>query len=150
LTLAIKLFLIIALMFPSLTYDHVINNSKAEEIYCLATVVYFESRGEHLRGQIAVANTVLNRSKKRRKPVCYIMSERHQFSWHGKAKTPTADMLAASLPVAYNMFMSYNSEGHVDDTAGATHFATKHVRNAWTRVFKKTLTLGSHSFYKER
>ena len=137
-------------MFPSLTYDHVIDDSKAKEIYCLATVIYMESRGEHLRGQMAVANTVLNRSKKRRKPICYIMTERKQFSWYGKARMPTRDMLAASLPVAYDTFTSYNSEGHVDGTFGATHFSGKHVNNYWTRKLKHTLTLGGLKFFREK
>ena len=37
-----------------------------KELWCLATAIYFEARGESYRGQVAVAQVVLNRVKDRR------------------------------------------------------------------------------------
>ena len=34
-------------------------------------------------------------------------------------------------------------------TDGATHYHTKSVRPRWSRVFERTVTIGSHHFYKE-
>ena len=39
-----------------------------KELWCLATAIYFEARGESYRGQVAVAQVVLNRVKDHRYP----------------------------------------------------------------------------------
>ena len=43
----------------------------SEQMRCLAGAVYFESRGEPLAGQLAVAQVVINRAEDRRFPASY-------------------------------------------------------------------------------
>lgn len=53
------------------------------EITCLALIVYYEARGEQLRGQRAVAEVVMNRTRSPRYPstVCEVMFQHRQFSF---------------------------------------------------------------------
>lgn len=54
-----------------------------EQFDCLARTVYFESRGEPIEGQLAVAEVVLNRvrSGRFRDTVCGVVTQRAQFSF---------------------------------------------------------------------
>ena len=58
---------------------------KSEDV-CLAENIYFEARSESHKGQIAVANTTINRVKDERYPssVCKVVYQPNQFSWTRK------------------------------------------------------------------
>ena len=61
----------------------------AEDI-CLATAVYFESKGEPLEGQLAVAHVVMNRAVSGRYPasLCGVVRQRAQFSFVRRGNFP--------------------------------------------------------------
>ncbi|HEX8384202.1 MAG TPA: cell wall hydrolase [Sphingomonas sp.] len=65
----------------------------AEALRCLATTIYFESKGEPLAGQLAVANVVLNRAKSGRfaADVCGVVKQRGQFSFVRRGVLPSVD-----------------------------------------------------------
>ena len=54
-----------------------------ESVRCLASAVYFESQGEPLAGQLAVAQVILNRTKSGRfaPDVCGVLKQRSQFGF---------------------------------------------------------------------
>ena len=54
-----------------------------EQQRCLATAVYFESMGEPLEGQLAVARVVINRAASGRYPttLCAVVKQKAQFSF---------------------------------------------------------------------
>lgn len=60
---------------------------------CLAGAVYFESKGEPLAGQLAVANVIINRSKSGRFPsdICSVVKQRGQFSFVRGGEIPSID-----------------------------------------------------------
>ncbi len=60
---------------------------------CLAGAIYFESKGEPLAGQLAVANVIINRSKSGRFPadVCSVVKQRGQFSFVRGGQIPSID-----------------------------------------------------------
>lgn len=61
-------------------------SSDDDQLRCLATSIYFESKGEPLAGQLAVAQVILNRAKQKRfgDSVCGVVTQRGQFSFvHG-------------------------------------------------------------------
>lgn len=60
---------------------------------CLAGAIYFESKGEPLAGQLAVANVIINRSKSGRFPadVCSVVKQRGQFSFVRGGEIPSID-----------------------------------------------------------
>ena len=59
------------------------------EMRCLASAVYFESRGEPLEGQLAVAQAILNRVQSGRyaSSICGVIAQRGQFSFD-RSRTP--------------------------------------------------------------
>ena len=60
---------------------------------CLAGAIYFESKGEPLAGQLAVANVIINRSKSGRFPtdICSVVKQRGQFSFVRGGEIPSID-----------------------------------------------------------
>lgn len=61
------------------------------DMRCLATAVYFESRGEPLEGQLAVAQAIINRSESGRYPdtACGVINQPRQFSYD-RTRSPRA------------------------------------------------------------
>ncbi len=62
-----------------------------DSLQCLAGAVYFESKGEPLAGQLAVAEVIINRAKSGRFPtdVCDVVTQRGQFSFVRGGHIPT-------------------------------------------------------------
>ena len=123
---------------------------------CLALNVYYEARSEPMDGQYAVAHVVLNRVANESFPddACKVVKQGYskglgkcQFSWYcdGKSDVPKDDLswLYARV-VAYNVLYDY----HKDNTDGATHYHANYVRPWWSKYYDKTVTHGSHIFYK--
>lgn len=120
---------------------------------CLAQAVYFEARGESIRGQFAVAEVVLNRvdSGQFARSVCGVVKQRGggacQFSYvcDGRAdrmREPQARDIAERI--AYVMLKGAPRAL----TAGATYFHTSNVRPKWSRRFERTAAIGEHLFYR--
>ena len=61
------------------------------DLHCLANAVYFESRGEPLEGQLAVAQAILNRVESGRyaSSICGVVNQPKQFSFD-RTRTPRA------------------------------------------------------------
>ena len=53
---------------------------------CLALAVFYESRGEPLRGQKAVAEVIVNRAESGKYPkdICSVIKQQGQFSWYNR------------------------------------------------------------------
>ena len=118
----------------------------------LAEAVYFESRGESILGQKAVAHTILNRVKAERWPntVGGVINYRCNFSYtcDGSRKKGyrEKDMHEQALIVAYEAIEGLSK----DPTKGADHFielSKVKDKPKWTRVYRKTVKIGNHTFY---
>ena len=48
---------------------------------CMANAVWYEARGEPLKGRRAVVDVVLNRTKAEKKGICSVVFRRGQFTW---------------------------------------------------------------------
>ena len=136
------------------------NVRSASETKCLATAIYFEARGEPERGQIAVAQVVLNRLKNPAYPntICAVVyqnkNRRHacQFSFacdgipdritNRSAWTASQALATKILNDDRTMFLS--------DVGAATHYHANYVRPRWARAMKKVDKIGRHIFYKTR
>lgn len=124
------------------------------EWQCLTEALYFESRGESLQGQVAVAEVILNRVDSPLYPrsVCGVVKQRGgggcQFSYvcDGRAdrmgdagsRDRAARIARAMLDGAPRLL-----------TAGATHFHTLNVRPSWSKRFAQTASIGAHVFYRQ-
>lgn len=123
---------------------------------CLALNVYHEARNDTDIGQYGVAHVVMNRVQHDKWPddVCSVVKQGYvkgrrdcQFSWYcdGKSDKPHEDRAwALSQLVAADVL-----SGTVPDvTGGATHYHATYVKPYWASHLNKTVTLGSHIFYK--
>ena len=125
-------------------------------LMCLALNVYHEARSEPLQGQAAVAHVVLNRVASGRWPddVCSVIHQgyekgrfRCQFTWYcdGKPDEPTEILAWAKSVLVANQVLT----GVVPDvTNGATHYHARYVNPYWSASLSKTVTYGSHLFYR--
>jgi spore germination cell wall hydrolase CwlJ-like protein len=125
-------------------------------LMCLALNVYHEARSEPLQGQAAVAHVVLNRVASGRWPddVCSVVHQgyekgrfRCQFTWYcdGKSDEPK-EIVAWSKSV---LVADQVLKGVVPDvTNGATHYHARYVNPYWSASLSKTVTYGSHLFYR--
>jgi spore germination cell wall hydrolase CwlJ-like protein len=130
--------------------------AKAEK--CLANAIYFEARGEPIRGQIAVAQVVLNRvfSGKYPDTVCgvvYQNANRHlacQFTFAcdgipDVVKQP--DAMERARKIAAD---ALDGRVWLPDVGKATHYHAYWVRPGWVREMTKLHKLGVHTFYRPR
>lgn len=121
-----------------------------KELECLAKNVYFESRGEPIIGQKAVAWVTLNRAQSDdySTNVCEVVMQSKQFSWTLQ-KYQDIDDLAAwdiAMSVAKDVAESY----YVDDdpTEGAMFFHNKRKTPFWAESYEKTVLIDNHIFYR--
>jgi hypothetical protein len=130
--------------------------TKAER--CLADAVYFESRGEPLRGQIAVAQVVMNRVFSGYYPgdvcgVVYQNAHRHlscqfTFACDGiKDKITEPDAWERAQRVATE---TLDGQHWLPDVGKATHYHAYWVRPWWVRTMNKLDKIGVHTFYRPR
>lgn len=130
--------------------------AKAEK--CLAAAIYFEARGEPVRGQIAVAQVVLNRvfSGKYPATVCgvvYQNAHRHlacQFTFacdgiRDVVKEPEAMERAKKIAA-----QTLDGKLWLPEVGKATHYHAYWVRPGWVREMTKLHKLGVHTFYRPR
>ena len=127
------------------------------EFECLALNIYFESRGEPLIGQYAVAAVTLNRVVHPGFPdsICQVVMQgaelgrnRCQFSWvcDGYGNRPRQDgAWEKARQVAFaTLFLD-----QPDPTGGALYFHVAWVRPNWSRVMVEVGRIGGHLFYRE-
>lgn len=120
---------------------------------CLTKALYFESRGESLKGQFAVAEVILNRVDSARYPnsVCAVVEQGGrggcQFSYHcDGARDVMRDRTAVDTAGRIARLMLDGAPRQL--TYGATHFHTRAVKPKWSRVYERTAAIGAHLFYK--
>lgn len=127
--------------------------SGGEDWQCLSKALYFEARGETLKGQFAVAEVILNRVDSPRYPnsVCGVVEQGGkgscQFSYHcDGARDVMRDKAAAATAGRIARLMLDGAPRSL--TLGATHFHTRAVKPSWSRKFERTAAIGAHLFYK--
>lgn len=122
---------------------------------CLAEALYFEARGESVKGQFAVAEVILNRVDSGAFPddVCAVVRQgtgrkyQCQFTYtcdgHQEViAEPRAFRRAGKI--AYLMV----SGAPRPLTGGATHYHTRAVSPRWAHRFARTAAIGVHYFYR--
>ena len=119
--------------------------SRAKSEKCLAEAVYFEARGEAVRGQIAVAQVVLNRAFSGKYPetvcgVVYQNKHRHlacQFTFacdNNKDVIREPDMWERAQKIAKAML---DGQLWLPEVDKSTHYHAYWVRPSWVNEMKK-------------
>lgn len=117
---------------------------------CLKTALYFEARGESLKGQFAVAEVILNRvdNPVYPKSVCAVVEQGCQFSFTCDGHSDVLrDSAAADRAGRIARVMLDGAPRAL--TRGATHFHTTNVKPGWARQFPRTASIGAHLFYRQ-
>jgi hypothetical protein len=111
------------------------DKTRAKSEKCLAEAVYFEARGEAVRGQIAVAQVVMNRTFSGFYPntVCGVVNEPDMWE---RAKKIAKAMLDGQL--------------WLPEVAKSTHYHAYWVHPSWVSEMKKMYKFGVHTFYRPR
>lgn len=127
---------------------------------CLTMAVYFEARGEPPKGQVAVAQVIMNRVKSKRYPddVCAVVKQgRHhngiplrnqcQFSFWCDGKSEVVrNRDAWGKAFMYSVAVYY--ELIPDATNKATHYHTTWVNPVWNIPMSITTQVNNHIFYR--
>ena len=117
------------------------------ELRCLAGAVYFESRGESLVGQLAVAHVVLNRAQSGRFPksLCGVVHQKSQFSFVRGGKMPAVrEGTQWSNAVAIAQIARDGSwKNHAP---GAMFFHARYVSPGWRKT--RIAQIDNHIFYR--
>lgn len=132
--------------------------SRAKSEKCLAEAVYFEARGEAVRGQIAVAQVVMNRTFSGFYPntvcgVVYQNKHRHfacQFTFacdNNPDVVREPDMWDRARKIAKAML---DGQLWLPEVAKSTHYHAYWVRPSWVHEMKKMYKFGVHTFYRPR
>ncbi|BAT58278.1 spore cortex-lytic enzyme precursor [Variibacter gotjawalensis] len=133
-----------------------LGRAKAEK--CLATAIYFEARSEPVRGQVAVAQVIINRAFSGYYPddicgVVYQNKHRHlscqfTFACDGIPDVVTEpEHWARAQRIAT---ASLDGKVWLDDVGLATHYHASYVYPYWVRSMRKLKKIGLHTFYRPR
>lgn len=132
--------------------------SRAKAEKCLAEAIYYEARGEPMRGQMAVAQVVINRvfTDFYPKTVCGVVYQNAhrkfacQFTFacdNVREVINEPDMWVQAKRIAKDAL-----EGRiwVPEVGKATHYHAYWVRPSWVREMHRLHKLGVHTFYRPR
>ena len=134
------------------------DKARAKSEKCLAEAVYFEARGEAVRGQIAVAQVVMNRTFSGFYPntvcgVVYQNKHRHYACQFTFACDNVADIVREpdmwdrAKKIAKAML---DGQLWLPEVAKSTHYHANWVHPSWVSEMRKTYRFGVHTFYRPR
>jgi spore germination cell wall hydrolase CwlJ-like protein len=116
------------------------------ETRCMAKVVHREAANQSLRGQLAVAEVIVNRTRSSIFPTsaCAVANQRGQFSKsvdhvaHDRARWRTAVAIARLAQCADAPRVA----------PGALYFHASYVRPAWSHKRERIARIGGQIFYR--
>ncbi|KQY20134.1 cell wall hydrolase [Rhizobium sp. Root482] len=129
--------------------------SQAEQ-KCLTAGIYFESRGETLKGQAAVAQVILNRVRNPAYPgtICGVVYQNK--SWYNRCQfsfacdripdivwSPSHWQTAKEIALAVTAGKIWFSE-----VGSATHYHATYVKPDWGPTMERVAKIGKHIFYR--
>lgn len=127
-------------------------------LICLASNLFFESRGEPVAGQIAVAHVTMNRAKQNKDNVCRVVLKRKQFSWTAtRVKSSAQGKKVGRGPIhkepiawAHAVVIAQLTLWDVlpNSVGKATHFHATSVNPYWASSYVVVGIIGNHVFYK--
>jgi len=124
-----------------------VTDDASDELECLAGAVYFESKGEPLSGQLAVANVILSRTTSGRFPrtICGVVKQPGQFSFLRGGEIPEIRSGAQYRTAMAIAEIAMDKEWD-NPTPGALYFHARRVSPGWARP--RVATIGNHIFFR--
>lgn len=137
-----------------------------EELYCLATAIYHEARGEPERGQLVVGRVILNRVASPYYPdtICEVvyqnvhMHNRCQFSFacDGVRRRVTEPEVWADIEARAAWLLDCLGDNDCQESKrdweiwASTHYHADYVHPFWADRLPRTGQIGRHIFYYTR
>ncbi len=128
----------------------------AKEQQCLASGIYFEARGESVKGQAAVAQVILNRVRNPAYPktICGVVYQNED--WRNACQFSFAcDNIKDRVDSKYHWKVARDvamatTAGKIwlPEVGSATHYHAIYVRPNWAPTMKKVGRIGLHVFYR--
>ena len=118
------------------------------DMQCLAGAVYFESKGESLEGQLAVARVIINRAKSGRfaDSLCGVIYQPSQFSFVRRGSMPPIRMESRSWRQAVAIAQIAMNDSWDSRAEGALFFHARRVSPGWGKT--KLASIDNHIFYR--
>lgn len=130
--------------------------SGGEQWECLAQALYFEARGETVRGMFAVGEVILNRVDSGAYPdtLCTVINQgtgrkyacQFTYTCDGRAEVIGEPRSWERVGKVARLLIDGSPR---QLTGGATHYHTKAVSPSWAQRFPRTASIGSHYFYRQ-
>ena len=137
-----------AASLAELVRRHSATETPDRESECLAAATYFESKGEPLAGQLAVANVVINRSESRRfaRTICGVVHQQGQFSFVRGGRMPPIARNSTHWRNAVAIAHIAREELWQPEVETALFFHAKRVSPGWR--MQRVGAVGNHVFYR--
>jgi spore germination cell wall hydrolase CwlJ-like protein len=140
---------------PALTLDELVSKFETDatddrEQDCLASAVYFESRGEPIEGQLAVAQVVINRAASGRYPVdlCDVITQHAQFSFVRRGRMPMADHASEAWRKAVAIaHIAHDKLTQAELPSDVLWYHATYVSPSWGKRLTRETQIGLHIFY---
>jgi len=125
-----------------------IDDALSAEERCLAGAVYFESKGESLAGQLAVARVVMARANSGRLPttLCGVVFQKSQFSFVRGGDMPPIATGSAHWRNAVAISKIALDDSWKSPVEGALFFHARHVSPGWRLT--RLGSVDNHIFYR--
>jgi len=120
----------------------------AGDMKCLAGAVYFESKGESLEGQLAVARVIINRAKSGRfaDSLCGVVYQPGQFSFVRGGGMPSIRLGSESWREAVAIAQIAMKDSWDSKAEGALFFHARRVSPGWGK--RQLAAIDNHIFYR--
>lgn len=129
---------------------------RAREFSCMATAIYFEARGESIKGQTAVAQVIMTRVRSDYYPntICGVVYQgqwnrnacQFSFACDGHPDRPkNKEQWNTAIDVAKKVI---SGQVYLKEIGDATHYHATYVSPAWRKLVKRITRIGVHIFYK--
>jgi hypothetical protein len=137
-----------AATLSELVADHGDAETLDGDMRCLAGAVYFESKGESLDGQLAVARVIINRAKSGRfaGSLCGVVFQRGQFSFVRGSSMPPIPMSSRGWREAVAISQIAMAGNWKSEAEGALYFHARRVSPGWGR--QRMAAIDNHVFYR--
>ena len=127
-----------------------------KQMSCLAEALYFEARGEPIKGQLAVGEVILNRVDDARYPgsICNVINQgtgrrfacQFTYTCDGKLETVHEQKpYEMALKIAKILMTTHDRKL----TKGSTHYHSNYVNPRWSKKFERVAKFGRHIFYRQ-
>lgn len=121
----------------------------SHELNCLATGIYFESKGEPLAGQLAVGRVIANRTRSGGRfpsTYCGVLFQHGQFSFVHGGRLPAVSHSNRQWQTAVALAKIVDENLQQSSVGDALFFHARYVSPGWHA--KRVASIGNHIFYR--